>query len=406
MNPFSIYVHIPFCLQRCPYCDFNTYALTSIPERQYIPALQAELDLRASQPGWKDREVQSVYFGGGTPSLLPANAIQTVLKTIRGLFPWYRQAEVSIEANPGTIDGDRVRGYREAGVNRISIGGQSFDPLLLKTLGRIHSAEQTEAAVESARHAGFTNISLDIMYGIPGESLEQLARDLKEAVRLDPRHVSAYGLTVEKGTPFYSRYSRGKLKLPDEETVLAMMRETKSFLAACGYRRYEISNFSEPGHEARHNLVYWGGGDYLGIGAGAHSLLVEYQGERRRSGRRWANFPLPNAYMSHASAHGQAESWRDTLTEKDLMFEYFFLGLRKAEGVSLAQFERFFGQKADNLYGAVMQVLVEQGLITREDDRAALTDRGVELADSVIENFISPDRSAALPSTSAVAALQ
>jgi oxygen-independent coproporphyrinogen III oxidase len=387
MRSFSIYFHIPFCLRRCPYCDFNSYALTSIPEREYVSALLSELDLRAAQDYWKGRRVQSIYFGGGTPSLLSPLSIRRMLNGVAERFPIISDPEITLEANPGTVSADSLEGFRLAGVNRLSLGAQSFQPELLSKLGRIHSVEQTEAAIAAAKSVGFTNFGLDIMYSIPGETLDQLRFDLREAVRAAPTHISAYGLTIEKGTPFYLDYKRGKLDLPDEDSIVGMMDEVCRVLALAGYERYEISNFAQTGMEARHNQVYWNGGDYLGLGAGAHSFLASFEGQFKKGGLRWSNYVLPNKYISQAVAHGSAECWRETLGVQELMFEFFFLGLRKIAGVSCSEFERCFGSGVEQAYSATLEVLYDQGLLKRDGDFIALTKKGLLVADSVIENF-------------------
>lgn len=390
-RPFSVYVHIPYCLHRCPYCDFNTYALTSIPEKEYLSALLAELDFRATEDDWKNRQVQSIYFGGGTPSLFSAAAIKQVIYAVSNLFTLKTEAEVTLEANPGTINPESLKDYYTSGVNRISLGAQTFDPDLLKTLGRIHSPEQIEVAVNAARDVGFKNISLDLIYGIPGQDIEKLKFDLKELIRLDPRHISAYGLTIEKGTPFYLKYKKGEFELPSEDEVIEMMTEINSFLPSCGYKRYEISNYAERGYEAKHNLVYWHGGDYLGVGAGAHSLCVAYNGQSRQSARRWANFALPNKYIKECVTHGHAQSWKETLDAEKLMFEFFFLGLRKTEGVSFAEFEIAFGKSIEAVYPSTLHILLDQQLLERENGNLRLSAKGLDLADSVIENFAQPE---------------
>lgn len=400
MRPFSIYIHIPFCLSRCPYCDFNTYALNSIPEKDYVAALLCELDYRAALPDWLDRTVETIYFGGGTPSLFSPRSFHKIMAAIGARFAVDGALEVTLEANPGTVDADSLLGYREAGINRLSLGAQSLDGELLQALGRIHSPEQVEAACAATRSAGLNNLNLDLIYGAPGQTLERLGSDLKHFMRLNPQHVSAYGLTVEKGTPFYARFRRGLLELPAEELLVEMMTEVSSFLSSCGYKRYEISNFAERGYQARHNLVYWNGGDYLGLGAGAHSFCAAYKDERRKSALRWANYALPNKYIKQATAYGQAQSWYEPLSASELIFEFFFLGLRKTCGVSLSTFETLFGVTVNDAYPALIDVLIDQGLLKQTEDLLALTERGMLLADSVIENFAAPESRA--PKSAAV----
>ena len=391
MKSFSLYVHIPFCLHKCPYCDFNSYAVSAVPEKQYTSALLAELDFRATFAEWKERPLQSIYFGGGTPSLFQPASLRKILVAASFLFPFSPDIEITIEANPGTIDADMLKGYRDCGINRISLGAQSLNPDLLKTLGRIHSAQQVEIGVEMARIVGFDNINLDLIYGLPSQSLEQWKGDIEGILRCRPRHISAYGLTIEKGTPFHSRYKRNRLALPSEDLIVEMMQELFAALDSAGFNRYELSNFALPGYEARHNLVYWNGGDYLGLGAGAHSYFCDFEGFRRISARRWANHTHPNKYIRHAVAYGQAESWCENLGVKDLIFEFFFLGLRKTSGVNLFQFEEAFGTTIEQVYPTLTDLLTEEGLLERRGDTLALSERGLLLADSVIANFAGVD---------------
>lgn len=398
MKPFSLYLHIPFCFHKCPYCDFNTYAVSAIPEKEYVSALLAELDYRATLPEWRARVVQTIYFGGGTPSLFQPSSIRKIISAICKTFPLDESAEISLEANPGTVTPESLAGYREAGVNRISLGAQSFDRSTLKTLGRMHSPEQIESAVEAARNAGLHNINIDLIYGVPQQSLESLKEDLTRTLALKPTHVSPYGLTIEKGTPFYLSYKKGTLKLPKEDSVVAMMEEINDFLPLNGLHRYEVSNFAHIGKEARHNMAYWSGIDYLGLGAGAHSFNASASVESGNYGMRWSNFALPVKYISETTAHGKAESWTDVLGFQEAMFEYFFLGLRKTAGINLRDFEERFQATVQSLYPALLQVLTDERLIKLDADRLALTSRGFMLADSVIENFVQPEKKPAATS--------
>ncbi len=385
-DSFALYLHIPFCLHKCPYCDFNTYAVTNLPEKEYVSALLAELDFRAALAEWSGRTISSIYFGGGTPSLLNPRSIERIINFTSRLFPVSDQVEISMEANPGTVDADSLTSFHSAGVNRLSFGVQSFDRDILQVLGRMHSPEQSEAAFNAAREAGFSNLSLDLIYGVPKQKVGNWEEDLQQACALAPEHISTYGLTVEKGTPFYQSYKRGLLKLPPEQALLEMMDCCTALLNAHGYRQYEISNFSKPGKEARHNLAYWNGSDYLGLGAGAHSF-VRLQ-DSKHFGRRWSNYALPNKYMKEAIAHGQAQSWQDNLSIEAGMFEFFFLGLRKISGVSFVEFKQRFGCEAKQACENIVQMLSEQGLLLLEEENIRLTEQGLKLADSVIEHFV------------------
>lgn len=393
MKPFSLYFHIPYCYQKCPYCDFNTYAVAKVPEDDYCAALLSELDFRAQLEAWRGREIQTIYFGGGTPSLLSGSIISKILRYAASAFKLRPGAEISLEANPGATTGDNLAAYREAGVNRISFGAQSFNHEVLSALGRIHSAAQTEESFHLARSAGFENLSLDLIFGCPSQTLDIVKSDIEAAIALSPSHISAYGLTIEKGTPFFERFKRRTLALPAEERVSEMLDLVWNRLPENGYEQYEISNFAKPGLEARHNMAYWNGDDYLGIGAGAHSLLVQSDSDGRPIGKRWSNFALPAKYMSEAAAKGAAESWSDSLRKRDLAFEYFFLGLRKTAGVSLSGFEEKFGKAVEDAYPKLLPMLKEQGLVRKDGDALKLTRQGLLFSDSVLENFSEPNLS-------------
>ncbi len=393
MKPFSLYIHIPFCFHKCPYCDFNAYAVSAIPEKEYVSGLLAELDYRAEQPEWRARVVQTIYFGGGTPSLFQPASIRKIISAICKTFPLDERAEISLEANPGTVSQESIAGFADAGVNRLSLGAQSFERTTLKTLGRIHSPEHIEAAVEASRTAGISNINIDIIYGVPDQTLESLREDISKTLALSPSHVSAYGLTIEKGTPFHISYKKGSLKLPKEEILVSMMEEVNERLPGAGLARYEVSNFAQPGKEARHNMAYWNGTDYLGLGAGAHSFVASSEGADS-FGKRWSNFALPNKYITEATAHGTAEGWNDSLSRQDAVFEAIFLGLRTAAGIDLADFKKRFGVSLHSLYPNLLRVLSSERLIKAEPARIALSSRGFMLADSVIENFAQPEKAA------------
>ncbi len=391
MSPFSLYLHIPFCHHKCPYCDFNTYALATFPEKEYVSALLSELDYRAALPEWKGRTVRTIYFGGGTPSLFSPASLRKIISVIIKTFPVDEQVEVSLEANPGNLPYDTVYGFKEAGINRLSLGVQSFVPETLKALGRLHTPEQVEASIETARSVGLTNLNIDIMYGAPNQTIKDVESDLKEISRIDPPHVSPYGLTIEKGTPFFTSYKKGVLKLPREKHLVSMMELIEKRLSALGILQYEISNFAKPGKEARHNMAYWNGDDYLGLGAGAHSFNRLVRNGSATYGRRWSNFAPHQRYITEATGKGTAESWNEDLDEKNAIFEHLFLGLRKCEGVSLARFESLFNRTILDTYPAIIEALTTEGLMTQSGDRLALSAKGRMLADSVIENFASPE---------------
>ena len=270
-TPFSLYVHIPYCVSKCPYCDFNSHVAARIPEEEYTQALLRELRHYSESEAWANRSVKTIFFGGGTPSTFQGTSIGAILDEAARLFCFDERMEITLEANPGAVDAGRFRDYRRCGVNRISVGAQTFDADLLRFLGRVHSADETSQALNSIREAGFDNFSLDLIYGIPGQTVDGVSRDLSQALACEPPHLSAYNLTIEEGTPFHARYRQGLLHPLDEEVEIEMAERVQHALAQAGLERYEISNYARPGLESRHNVNYWEGGDYLGVGAGAHS---------------------------------------------------------------------------------------------------------------------------------------
>ncbi|HWO42854.1 MAG TPA: radical SAM family heme chaperone HemW [Candidatus Eisenbacteria bacterium] len=384
-RPFSLYIHIPYCISKCPYCDFNSHVVSAIPEEAYAEALTAELTTHAAREPWLGRSVQTVFFGGGTPSTFHPATIDRILDRTAALFDLDPNCEITLEANPGTVDRARFSGYRAAGVNRISVGIQSFQPRLLQLLGRAHSAEEAKAALEAARSAGFDNFSLDLIYANPGQTLEELAADLQTALRFEPRHVSAYNLTIEEGTPFYREFRSGRLQVLDEEQEIAMAERVETTLAAAGLARYEISNYARRGFESRHNLNYWEGGDYLGVGAGAHSYHRETGG--RIYGRRWWNEKNPGRYMTALSTSGDAVAGREQSSLPQAAGEFMFSGLRLMAGIDLAAFTERFGKTVWELYPRV-STWVEEGFVESDDRRLRLTRRGLLVANSIFEYFV------------------
>lgn len=384
MTPFSLYIHIPYCFHKCPYCDFNSYAVTQAPEEDYVRALLSELDYRAQQNEWVGRKVKTIFFGGGTPSLFAPRSIKSIIDFVCRTFPVDGSVEITLEANPGTVTIENLIGYRSAGINRISFGAQSFSPQVLKSLGRVHSPQDTDMAVVHAREAGFSNISLDLIHGVPGQSIAEFGRDLRHILDLEPEHISSYGLTFEKGTEFYAQYKKGRLVPPSDDNLVAMYEEQIRVFLQAGFLHYEVSNFALPGREAKHNLNYWAGHDYLGLGAGAHSMVNMSAGKRIR----WCNVALPATYIERASAFGYADSWSDTLGVKEIMFEFFFLGLRRAEGVNLSSFKSQFGFTVESAYPGIVEVLTQGNFLEIDQGQLHLTKKGLLVADSVISNFI------------------
>jgi len=382
---FSIYVHIPYCLQKCPYCDFNTFAAVKWPENEYVDAVLAELQYYSRKPEWKNQKVSTVFFGGGTPSIFSPESLGKVIQKAKELFSFSDNCEISMEANPGSLKLETLAEFHKNQINRISFGVQSFHQKTLDSLGRFHNADQSKEAISLARKAGFKNISVDIMFGAPNQTIEELEHDLNIISNLKPDHVSAYSLTIEKGTPFFQSYSKGILKLPTDELFLEMMSLISINLSAEGFNRYEISNYSKPGYESLHNKRYWDRYPYLGLGAGAHS----FEKTSNQYGKRWSNLSSPEKYISEIQKNGFASSWNEILSEKEAYFEFFFTGLRNIKGVSLCQFKEEFGIDSSEIYGENISRLINNNLLERKENFLLLTKKGIEISDSVLESFLN-----------------
>jgi oxygen-independent coproporphyrinogen-3 oxidase len=324
--------------------------------------------------------VATVFFGGGTPSILPVALIEELLAACREAFAVDAEAEISLEANPGTVDEAKLAGLRRLGVNRLSLGVQSARPDELALLGRLHSFEQAVQAVALARRAGFDNLSLDLIYGLPDQSLLDWEVTLEASLALSPDHLSAYCLTVEEGTPLAEGVAAGRVPEPDPDLAAEMYELTEAVLDRDGFTHYEISNWAKPGRECRHNLVYWRDGDYLGFGAGAHS---------HREGRRWWNVRAPGEYVARVGAGESPQADGELLSREQAMGEMMMMGLRLREGVSNARFRRRFGQGLGEVFGRELEELAEQGLIEWGGERARLTARGRLLGNRVFGRFLA-----------------
>ncbi|MGE5560599.1 MAG: radical SAM family heme chaperone HemW [Chloroflexota bacterium] len=391
-RPLGLYVHIPFCVRKCAYCDFLSAATPVATQRRYVAALHREIELMAGRPEISGRHFATLYVGGGTPTVLPPADLADIIDACLRRFRFSRAGsdvdalEVTVEANPGTVTVDGLARLRAAGANRLSLGVQSFDRTLLAELGRIHSAADACAAVAAARAAGFANINLDLMFALPGQTLAQWTGTLDLAIALEPEHISAYSLIVEEGTPFYDRDRRGELARPDEETEAAMYEAAIARLTAAGYHHYEISNFARPGREARHNLIYWHNDDYLGLGLGAWSYLPrDAAGGRVRD----ANPRDLTAYCESlergrlpARVDGEMPARRHELTETIIM------GLRLIDGLDLEAFCERFNIALDDAYPGVRRDLEALGLVEVVDNRLRLTRRGLLLANRVFAAFV------------------
>jgi len=376
--PLSLYVHFPWCVKKCPYCDFNSHALRGeIPEQEYVDALLRDLDFELSSLTPNPQPLSSIFFGGGTPSLFSASAIGRVLEQAARRIAFAPDIEITLEANPGTADAANFRGYRDAGVNRLSIGVQSFDAAQLKTLGRIHGPDEARRAFALARGAGFDNINLDLMYALPQQTPEQALADLHAAFELGPEHLSHYQLTLEPNTEFHARPP----PLPDSEVAWTMQEQGQALLADHGYAQYEVSAYARAGRRCRHNLNYWEFGDYLGIGAGAH-------GKHSRAGSvaRRARHKHPRTYLQAAGTAAALQE-RQQVAPADLPFEFAMNALRLNEGFFLPQFEQRTGLPAASLDGP-LSVASGRGLIEREGQQVRPSRRGRELLNQLTGLFL------------------
>lgn len=389
--PLSVYVHLPWCVRKCPYCDFNSYALHgAIPEERYVNALLADLETQA--PGVRARVVRSVFFGGGTPSLFSAAAIERILAGIRAAMALSAEPEITLEANPGTVERGRFSEYRTAGVNRVSLGGQSFDAAQLARLGRIHSPVDTRAAAAELHAAGIETFNIDLMYGLPGQSPTQAVTDVRTAIELAPAHISHYQLTVEPGTVFFHR----RPPLPDDETSWEMQLRCQEALAAAGFLQYEVSAYARRGRRCVHNLNYWEFGDYVGIGAGAHGKITD----PGRGVFRTARPRLPRRYLDSMERAPTVPEARRVATA-DLPFEYMMNALRLVEGFAAGEFERRTGLPFAEVW-PVIECAAERGFLERNAVggwRATAT--GQRFLNDVIALFLPPSLPQGAPAQAA-----
>ncbi len=367
----GLYIHLPFCPSLCPYCDFATQKYRPGQARELIAGLAVHL--RRLAGALRGRRLETIYFGGGTPSMWPAAALAGLLELAVDLWGLAPGGEVSLEANPGTLSRGKLKALRAAGFNRLSLGAQSFDPGRLAALGRRHSADDTRRAVDQARAAGFDNLNLDIIYGLPGQDPAAAARDLARALALEPEHLSLYELTLGPETPFGRRYSQGREPLPSEDQVLAMEDAALAALAAAGLERYEVSNFARPGFQCRHNQSTWRGGDYLAAGPGAHGHL---------DGRRWAYLPQVGPYLASLTQGREPYQFVEDLTPQQRCLELFMLGLRTTAGVELAAVEEILGRDPRQVYAPGIRRLQELGWARLTATHLVPTTLGLRMADA------------------------
>lgn len=370
----QIYIHIPFCAAKCNYCAFNSRVAFTAEREEYADMLIAEI----TNFEQKKISVATIYFGGGTPTILSLNQLKKIFDAVQKKFHVDDDAEITIETNPGTVDENFLRGLRNIGFNRLSIGVQSFDDALLKILGRIHDSKAAIETVTAAKKI-FDNISVDLMYALPNQTLDDVKADVEQAARLDVQHISIYGLEVEPNTKFFELAAQKKLELPDENLCGDMYEYITRTLPTLGYNRYEVSNFAKAGFESRHNTGYWTGAKYFGFGAGAHS----YDGNFRKS--NVADF---NEYIKKIRAGSDVSQIEEVVTERAAMEEFCFLGLRMTRGIDARNFFDRFGKNFFEVYGKVIEKNLRTGLLEVDGDRIFLTERGMELSNVVSAEFI------------------
>jgi len=382
MKNLELYFHIPFCLKKCNYCDFLSGEESEFKKKEYIRALLNEIKYQAYD--CKDYEVSSIYFGGGTPSSMKAQVIDELMQSTREHFCIKEDAEITIECNPGTMDKEKLMLYKMSGINRISIGLQSADNKELYTLGRIHSFEDFLESYDAARKVGFNNINVDLMSGLPGQTVESYEKTLKQVLRLKPEHISAYSLIIEKDTPFYELYAEddylrasGKTPkyLPSEEEERRMYELTKEFLEQNGVFRYEISNYAKPGYECKHNIGYWRRENYIGLGLGASSLFEN---------TRFHNTDILFDYKKGIFEREDEE----VLSKKAQMEEFMFLGLRMMNGISRQEFKDTFGIEIEGIYAQPLEKLTVNGYLERKEGRIYFTDKGIDVSTTLLTEFM------------------
>ena len=368
----ELYIHIPFCVKKCDYCDFLSGPAGTERQRNYVEALIKEINHCGD---FSNYQVSSIFIGGGTPSVLPGEWIEEIMDSVYGKFDRSSDVEITIEANPGTVDHKKLEIYHKSGINRISFGCQSANNRELKMLGRIHTWEEFLESYQMARNAGFENINVDLMSGLPGQSLASWEVTLSKTVQLHPEHISAYSLIIEEGTPFSER----ELELPDEEEERVMYEYTHDILSSYGYHQYEISNYAKNGRECRHNLGYWKRKEYLGLGLGSASLLED---------KRFSNISEMEKYLQNCEHPEIIREQTEKLELRDQMAEYMILGLRMTEGVSATEFRNNFGQELYEIYGNVIKKYRTMELLEQNGDYLRFTRRGISVSNPILADFL------------------
>ena len=373
LPPLSLYIHIPWCVQKCPYCDFNSHALKGeVPHLEHVQHLLQ--DLEQDLPLTAGREVRTIFIGGGTPSLLSSHAMQTLMDGVRARLPLAVDAEITMEANPGTVEADRFSGYQAAGINRISIGVQSFSPQKLERLGRIHGPQEAKRAAELAAAPGLRSFNLDLMHGLPDQSLEEALDDLRQAIALNPPHLSWYQLTIEPNTLFGSRPPQ----LPDDDALWDIYEQGHQLLTAAGYQQYETSAYAKPGYRCEHNLNYWRFGDYLGIGCGAHGKLTQADGRIVRT----VKTRHPRGFMK-----GNYLDKQHDVANEDKPFEFFMNRFRLLEAAPRAEFQRYTGLD-EQAIRPQMEQAIAAGYVTESASEWQITEKGKLFLNSLLELFM------------------
>lgn len=375
----GVYAHVPFCKRKCPYCDFKSIEAARPPEDRFAFCLARELEKITGEEGLENALLRTIYLGGGTPSILTPETVAKIIDSIKSFFRPAEGLEATLEANPDTVDLQKLAAFRKAGATRLSIGFQALDDRHLVLLGRPHTAEAALDAFRLAREAGFVNVGVDLMFAIPGQTLAGWEATLKRVSVLRPEHISLYGLTIEEGTPFHGRYGKGREGLPSEETEARMYIMAREALTGAGYSHYEVSNFALPGFESRHNSRYWKGADYLGIGPSAHSYL-----SRPGWGRRWWNIAAPYEYMERVEKGESPKEAGEVLTREEAMAESVMLGLRMVEeGVNGTLFAERFGLPPEDAFSG-WDELASEGLVTRRGQDFKLTEKGLLFLNEIL----------------------
>ena len=386
MKEMELYIHVPFCIKKCAYCDFLSAPAGEEERQRYVETMIKEI--QGYRKKYQEYCVTTIFVGGGTPSVLSGEQIKEVFNALRASFVIDTQAEITIEVNPGTVTEEKVEAWMQAGVNRISIGLQSVNDEELQMLGRMHTYKDFLNTYHLLRDKGFNNLNIDLISAIPGQTLESWKKTLSTVAELEPEHISAYSLIVEEGTPFYSIYGEGGADgnlesmvqpLPDEETERFIYEETETILQKYGYDRYEISNYAKPGYACRHNEGYWRRVNYLGVGLGASSLIEN---------QRFQNFSTYDAYMDAIQNQKLFHEEVESLSVTDEMEEFIFLGLRMMSGISREEFQKKFGKKIETVYEKQIQQLKKDGLIEFVENRIRLTKRGIDISNYVFEQFL------------------